>query len=1414
MFENYTIYISGVQVSIEETTLNIQKIANQRSVCSFNVLDATGLPHYYKGESVLIIDTAGNIFKGYIDKSMESLVTATNTTMRYLISCIDMQWCADKRIVIKAYTNMYAGDMLADIAKNYLQPEGVLTCIAYDRDVAQADFGSGVLTGTVATPNGLQISQSGSNLSIVTASTTNWNAGTFVGTQANTNSIGLASYWAIRFEAKCKAPAIANSYVYYKIWAGSYTIQSGDTLTYDIWYDSRNPMARGGVDAVCTDGTTFRDYGGQALVDQNGMASHPNTDMTGYTDYWYSRQILLTPIAGKVISYFTVAQEGNNAGDYVFFTKNILIKNGASTSLTVYGNTSTTNTFAIVSNANYTIIEHKTYVVYVQTGTWTSAATSLSTVGLIQSSYVSMVSSTPTNTFAFLYVSIDGGVTWDYIAPGNNYVPSLLPGLNVSAQTIQYQVQLSYVGSDPRISVTTYLNPLISNLLSVSNITLNIISALSATKSDFIKTWGTQANWNTGTSSNTINTAANQVALNGVYRSWDDGVITNQTLINSAGSPAQAGSVVTKNYKLTVATGNQIRADFDFAGQWANFVACIDMITPPASTNVQPGFFYRTTSVNSTFNTFAYCMGISNTNIFCNRGSNSTTNSIVLLANATHNIPANTNVCVRVECNASNLHTQYVDDILYNSFTDATFTAAGYMGAYLSNGSGVTQSVYFDNFAVVAAKTGTWISAAQSPGNITVDNSIVLWSNTLPYGSTLLVEASINGGSNYYTCTNGAVIPNLAHGNVLSSPSLLIRATLTCTNPNFPPTLNGLSVFVASAYSASGQRVSAALALDPVVRAGSSNVFWNATLPTNTTVTTTTSVDGGSTYQAITSGNAISNINLEPSAYVDYADYNSSANYTSSGSWAWDTTNRLINGTGLSSLAYTTYSIYDSGFVEWDTYASDEGGAFINGSDVNNMYCVILKDNSSAYTPGNISLSKVVAGVWTVLASAPISVARSVGTRFRFVKDRTKLTVNMGATQVLTYTDGGTLLPASYSGVFSAGGTLSIGSIRIQPYGDYVVGKTVLVKQVLTSLDATVTPVVTNVTTSVRDDKIDAGPLITEATFNYVTATDSIKALATLANTWYSIDANGYQWFKARYAISAPFLISRVNQDTLPTVTSSNPMYRNTEYVLGQALTSVQYKETFGDGASTQWVMNFVIALAPIVHLNTVNQTVGVKGIDTGVQFYWANGDINLYIDSSHVVLQPTDVIEVWYQGYFDNVVIVQNYGEIAGRKVVEGGGTGIVEAVDAATVTSPTSAYQFANGQLQYYGYVGQSLTFRVDQGGLSEGMVLTANIPEHGVVNEQFVIESVTITDEESYLWYDVVCTNGPITNTWVQAFQSMAPTTTVDKLNVGTGTIAQVATAPADTVTWGEGVATTVYACFVPSATTYCGASLICC
>ncbi|GIP38301.1 hypothetical protein J31TS4_15810 [Paenibacillus sp. J31TS4] len=288
---------------------------------------------------------------------------------------------------------------------------------------------------------------------------------------------------------------------------------------------------------------------------------------------------------------------------------------------------------------------------------------------------------------------------------------------------------------------------------------------------------------------------------------------------------------------------------------------------------------------------------------------------------------------------------------------------------------------------------------------------------------------------------------------------------------------------------------------------------------------------------------------------------------------------------------------------------------------------------------------------------------------------------------------------------------------------------------------------------------IQDGPVVQEAIFNYVPVSRALEALAEKAGFLWWIDFDRTLHFVERATYSAPWTVT-ADVDPNITVEHGNPKYRNSQYIKGGTdITDPQTEVFKGDGMRTAFTTGFKVAKVPTVRLNGLTQTVGIRGLETGKQWYWSKGENTISQDTDATPIKDTDVLSVTYQGEFSIVVISRDQDEIELRKDLEQN-SGINEDVeDEPETTNREAAFQSAGAKLAKYAKNGRRVKFRTARKGLEAGQIVTVNLPKHGLIDAELLIESVTIRDMTGKLIYEVSAAEGPEQGSWARVFERMA-------------------------------------------------------
>jgi hypothetical protein len=297
---------------------------------------------------------------------------------------------------------------------------------------------------------------------------------------------------------------------------------------------------------------------------------------------------------------------------------------------------------------------------------------------------------------------------------------------------------------------------------------------------------------------------------------------------------------------------------------------------------------------------------------------------------------------------------------------------------------------------------------------------------------------------------------------------------------------------------------------------------------------------------------------------------------------------------------------------------------------------------------------------------------------------------------------------------------------------------------------------------------VEEGPTIEKAVFNYKTVNECFNGLADLTGYVWWIDYGKVLNFVSRSSRVAPVDVTGgVNAHVQNfTAESTRQAYRNTQYVpISHNLTDARTECFLGDGQNQTFTLAYPVGQRPesvfiwVPNVSLQAQTIGVRGKDTGKDFYWAIDTQEISQDETASPLTPLEVLKVTYRGTYPSVLKQTLPSEIASIQSMEGG-DGVYEAIDADTAIETAAAgNEYALGLLRKYGDFPDKVSFTTSINGFQAGQVVTVNMPRFGV-NDSYFITNVTLHDVSGmYLLYDVQAVSGEGFASWVEYYKKLA-------------------------------------------------------
>nr|BBH90134.1 hypothetical protein KTC_48850 [Thermosporothrix sp. COM3]BBH90199.1 hypothetical protein KTC_49500 [Thermosporothrix sp. COM3]BBH90264.1 hypothetical protein KTC_50150 [Thermosporothrix sp. COM3] len=1387
-----SVYLNGVNV-LASVELETEDTIEQRATARVKVLDTFGTADYYPGLKLEIKADDELIFSGYVDRvSKHNLFPNPHTS--FDIDAIGKHYIADKRFFSgKDYHNQLAGDIFVDLLKTSLQGEGIRQNFTSYRESDVAAFQQGTLSNTVTTTDEsgrdvLTLSPAGTPLLKEYKDFTSWLApNTYSSLEIGPDkSLRLRSSGAVSFRARCSSTSAGNTYLYVKIYNGGYTIQANDFLQYEVWVSSTSPEIKASVDITLTDGTSLRDIHNFYSNDINDLDPHPSTDLKGWADdKWYERRFWISVPTinwvGKKIAYVSLGFEGDQAGVYQAFFRNIRIYNSASnaTKLWIFDSSSSSLPFVpkIVRTYGYTDLAVSYVRSYDKRGSVTFAEpTALSTVGIYKGSHLSYVADLPDKTTSRVQVSGDNGISY-LDAPNVTALPCFVPGQDLTKPGVGLKWKLDLENGSP--------DPTISPALRLFSYQIN--PAANTTKQDALILYQNKASWQTGTYNN-VRSDSDEIKLNQYTRNWDDGDETGLTFFASNGYGG--AGIRQAAYFLNIDPQHDLRARLNFAGGgiWTNFTAEIDILL--GNDYAVAGLEYRTSNYPATrqapLNSFAYFAGFSTSLLQFGKGSNSASSgSWTQLASTALTFEKGNWHRLKVVVNGAT-HKISIDDVEYISVTDSTHAGPGYIAMRIYNSQavsgGIIQEARFDNFGIVSSLQGSWTSPALNLSGVgaNIVGSLInfQYDEPVPSDVSYKVEFSPDNGASWQTVGKGQPVPALQKGaNCTNMTQARLRATLSTESVSVPARITGLSLAVVSNYHATGSRVTPAIALELADRVGSTSLSWDGSQPQNTSTSIQSSFDGvsWSNVGAGASGaSALPGIVGAQEPVIDQFASDTQRDYFSqflaggdAAVWTWDTANsRLFVSNGLNAvLRPTRLTPGMEAVVVFDSDRSENGGAALclnNG----NAYSCVVRDSAATSQPNTAQIYRAENGTSSLVAAASISFVRGTPHRFRFQRVGNTVSFWMDGELLCEYPDT-TPLQGGYSGLYSAGGQNTFNFASFQVLSSPLFQTNLYVKTVLSTDDPLMSPSLNDLAVTIRPESIADGALIASTDYSIASGKPtSIAAvfddLAKQSDALWFFDHDGTPYFRRREAELAPW-IATANLMEIQGFSLENTQesYRNSQWITG-AIDIVPMTETKkADGEASSWTLGYPVEAMKSISVDGVAVSYAAKGA-TGAVFYFERGSNSLSSDDSNK-LRDGQIIEVQYDAQVPISVNVRDEQEIASRSAQDGT-SGIVEVNEEVDKMPKRQALALAVSRLKQYAQKGHVLSFVTRKPGLKAGQLLHVYHPAYGLKDVPFLIQSVarswvpTVDEQGVPVWqekFQIKAVQGAVVSDWTAFF-----------------------------------------------------------
>lgn len=291
---------------------------------------------------------------------------------------------------------------------------------------------------------------------------------------------------------------------------------------------------------------------------------------------------------------------------------------------------------------------------------------------------------------------------------------------------------------------------------------------------------------------------------------------------------------------------------------------------------------------------------------------------------------------------------------------------------------------------------------------------------------------------------------------------------------------------------------------------------------------------------------------------------------------------------------------------------------------------------------------------------------------------------------------------------------------------------------------------------------VQDGPMVSRVVFSYRTAAACFDELSEQSGMHWNIDQQRTMHFFSRTTAPAPFTITSANAVFRGLRGSrTRNQYRNVQYVDGgHGVTDPRNERFKGDSTLRSFNVEYPVYQKPTITRNFLAQTVGIRGIDTGQQWFWNKGETAIGQGDGDV-MAATDFLDVLYQGLYPLLQIVESTASILERQLVEGG-TGRYESLDRDDqLDGQALVEEKGMSLLRRYGSLDEVIDFETDVPGLAIGQLVTVLVPELGLDGGFLITHLETQSLLPETRRFRVTATTGELKGTFQDFFARLLTT-----------------------------------------------------
>lgn len=236
----------------------------------------------------------------------------------------------------------------------------------------------------------------------------------------------------------------------------------------------------------------------------------------------------------------------------------------------------------------------------------------------------------------------------------------------------------------------------------------------------------------------------------------------------------------------------------------------------------------------------------------------------------------------------------------------------------------------------------------------------------------------------------------------------------------------------------------------------------------------------------------------------------------------------------------------------------------------------------------------------------------------------------------------------------------------------------------------------------------------------------------------------------------APWSITDANAESLLSVVSctwDGSEFITKAFVRAGSFITAPVTSTFGgDGSARSFELALPSYSEPVVTRDNgsgpIAQSVGILGVETGKDWYWQQGSTTITQDPTGTILAVGQSITNVGPQIGSTIVEYQNDAAVDATTAIQSG-SGLREIVEQTnTPATQTDAVTLAKAIALQYGVVPALLEIETYRPGLDIGQRFPVQLSRFGL-DQDFVIDAVTITTEDNLVKWTVHAVGSPLIN-----------------------------------------------------------------